>query len=435
MLLHVCLLNFILSIVLVLYNLRTNKNILFLGAMLLIVTSYILAYHMLITGESRFWLAVLWGNPAPLWYLGGPCLYLYVRGTLNDRFDVRKSDWIHAIPFLVSLAGILPYLFSSFDHKLEVADAIIRDLTVARTLDTNWILSVNANLLLRPSLMIGYALVSIVMIYRFDARLSYSGSIPHQQWKTIRNWMYVMSGTVLAANLLALSISSFYSGDPNVDRDQVNRHFVRLVSGYVLALMPVSLLLFPQILYGMPRYRKPGGLRKSFEDEQTDDVFESITDDETIHSLSPNYAQGQRPMEDPFKELGERLIKLMDEEKPYTNPDFSLDSLAELLEVPKTHLYYCFRNVLNTKFTRLRTDYRIEHAKKLLTEVDLEVITLDAVGKDSGFPSKSGFYNTFKAEVGCSPGEYAEQHQKLSGQPGKEKMDSTHESGQEAIKL
>jgi AraC-like DNA-binding protein len=96
----------------------------------------------------------------------------------------------------------------------------------------------------------------------------------------------------------------------------------------------------------------------------------------------------------------------MKTKQPYLKYEFSLDDLASLLEVPKHHLYYCFRNVLHTKFTRLRTEYRIEHAKRLLNETDLSRTTLDAIGKNSGFSSRSGFYNTFKEELGCSPGEY-----------------------------
>jgi AraC-like DNA-binding protein len=63
---------------------------------------------------------------------------------------------------------------------------------------------------------------------------------------------------------------------------------------------------------------------------------------------------------------------------------------------------------MHTKFTRLSTDYRIEYAKQLLLEIDLRTSTVDVVGRKSGFPSRSSFYNTFKEEVGCSPGEYVE---------------------------
>ena len=69
--------------------------------------------------------------------------------------------------------------------------------------------------------------------------------------------------------------------------------------------------------------------------------------------------------------------------------------------------YYCFQNILHTKFTRLRTEYRVAHAKKLLAEADLNKTTIIVLGKESGFASTSAFYTTFKSEVNCSPGEFA----------------------------
>ena len=117
---------------------------------------------------------------------------------------------------------------------------------------------------------------------------------------------------------------------------------------------------------------------------------------------------------DPFDALSERMMAWMEAQKPYLDQDFSLESLADQLEVPKHHLYYCFRNILKTKFTTLRTQYRIEHAKQLLKEADLRSITLDAIGLASGFASRSGFYKTFKEEVGCSPGEFMEAELKKS---------------------
>lgn len=310
--------------------------------------------------------------------------------------------------------GITPHLLSSFDHKLEVADAITRDLSIARHLNTNWLLSVNGNILARPILMVIYALASIRLIVRYESRVLDSRSIPQEQWKMIRNWLYTLTGTLLASNAIALGISAFYTSDPSVDRQMVNNTILRQISGYVLALMPIALLLFPQILYGIPIYRNGTNNVILPDNKELINSPTSLPEEEVARTSNPNYAMVEKATEDPFTDLGRRILEVMEQEKPYTNPDFSLDMLSEIMDTPKHHLYYCFRNILNTKFTQLRMDYRIEHAKKLLAAVDLNTVTLESVGKDSGFASKSGFYNTFKAEVGCSPGEYAEQHNILS---------------------
>lgn len=410
MLPYVSLLNILLSVLLVAFNWRTNRNTILLGAIFLIVSIYVLGYHLLVTGESRFWLAVMWGNLAPIYYLAPPCIYLYVRGTLEDRSHFSRKDLFHLIPFVITLIGILPYLFTSFEYKLQVADSINRDLTVARNQQSNWLLSVNANNLIRPILMIAYALASLRLVYRYESRNARSRSIPREQWRIIRIWLLTLTGTLLATNVIALGISYYYSSNVEVDRQMLNNTILRQISGYVIALMPIALLLFPQILYGIPNYVRDGNRQERPAAKPLEHPAHTLSEGNSPLAAYPNYAQGEKAAEDPFKELGDRILQAMEDQKPYTDPDFSLDGLSALLEVPKHHLYYCFRNILQTKFTRLRMDYRIEHAKKLLASADLNMVTLESIGKDSGFASKSGFYNTFKAEVGCSPGEYAERH-------------------------
>lgn len=419
MLLYVGLLNIFLSVVLMSYNWHSNRSTLFLGAMLVITSTYTLGYNWGLSDESRFWLALFWGNFSPFWYLGGPCLYLYVRGTLEDRIKFRRSDLLHLVPAIISLVGAIPYWFIPFEQKLELADALLKDNSLAFQLQPNRIIPVKFNLLIRTGLMILYSFWSIRMVYSFNTRYARFRSIPTEQWKVVRNWIWTLSGTILAANAVALGVSLYFYNRPEVDTqlmDQVVLHQVffqlLLPNGYVLGLLPVAFLLFPQILFGIPIYRHSGSEYPGMANHIGDLVFSGAQHEQGKTSPNPNYAKGEKPLEDPFKELGERLLRVMEEKKPYTDPDFSLDDLAELLDVPKHHLYYCFRNILQTKFTQLRMDYRIEHAKKLLTTADLHIVTFESVGKDSGFASKSAFYSGFKAQVGCSPGEYVEMNNK-----------------------
>lgn len=415
MLVYVSLLNIFLSILLMMKNWRVNRSALFLGAMLVITSLYTIGFHFGVSVASRLWLAVFLGNLSPVWYLGGPCLYLYVRGTLQDRFSLRRADLLHLLPVIISLAGIIPYLFTPFQYKLDLASAVIADFSIARHLRPNRIIPHSANLLIRPTLMIAYALASIRLVLQFESRYAHFRSIPQEQWKMVRNWMLFLSSTILMANAIALAISFYFSNDTGVEKGVMHQDLLRQIyfqllmpHGYVLALMPMAFLLFPKILYGIPIYRTPGGPENDKLIGDVETVHASVVEKMSIQATKPNYAQGEKPVEDPFKVLGERLLEAMKHQRPYTNPDFSLDDLAELMDVPKHHLYYCFRNILYTKFTQLRMDFRIEHAKRLLESSDLSIITMEGIGKESGFASKSAFYGSFRSEVGCSPGEYAD---------------------------
>lgn len=185
----------------------------------------------------------------------------------------------------------------------------------------------------------------------------------------------------------------------------LNRYILPSLSGFALILIPVSLIVFPQVLYGIPR--TVAKIMPTYtEAEMTEDVRLAVSKgNETVKTQISHVSEGENEL-DPFYDLGERILQVMDEKKPYLDLDFDLDDLVEMLRTPKYHVYYCLKNVLNKKFTKLRMEYRIEYAKKELQEVDLKSMTIEAVGRNSGFATPSVFFNSFKNEVGCTPTEY-----------------------------
>jgi AraC-like DNA-binding protein len=64
--------------------------------------------------------------------------------------------------------------------------------------------------------------------------------------------------------------------------------------------------------------------------------------------------------------------------------------------------------ILQKKFTAYRSMVRVEHAKELLHAGTADSLSIDGIGAQSGFSSRSGFYATFKAETGMTPSQYLE---------------------------
>jgi AraC-like DNA-binding protein len=107
-----------------------------------------------------------------------------------------------------------------------------------------------------------------------------------------------------------------------------------------------------------------------------------------------------------YRDLGERVVALMEQRKPFLEKSFSIRDLAEMLDVPRYLLYRCFKYFLKTRFIDLRTEYRVEHAKRRLLEADIGLTTLEAIGMVCGFATRSSFYRVFSVETGSSPGSY-----------------------------
>jgi hypothetical protein len=67
------------------------------------------------------------GHSIPLAFLTGPFLYLYTRNTLRISMRFSKWDYMHFLPFTITLISIFPYYFKEFDFKLRIAQLLIDD--------------------------------------------------------------------------------------------------------------------------------------------------------------------------------------------------------------------------------------------------------------------------------------------------------------------
>ena len=98
------------------------------------------------------------------------------------------------------------------------------------------------------------------------------------------------------------------------------------------------------------------------------------------------------------------LTRWMRETKPYLNPDFQLMALRHVLPMNRTYLSRFIRDEFGCTFYQFVNKYRIEEAKRLMTEQpDLKI---EDVAIKSGFSSRSSFTQTFTKETGFSPREW-----------------------------
>ena len=411
--LNISILNIFLPIVILLYNWRVNRNAVFLSLLLFLIATSNIRHALVMHAKDPFWLAVISNNLTPLWTLIGPCLYLYVRGVLTDRFEWKRKDFLHTIPFWINLIGIIPYLFTSFDYKLELADLMIRKLEDYKNIRVNWLLPQPVNLSVRAVLQIAYALACMVMLVRYRLpHTPYSTNRPAKQRGFVYQWLWCLTLFVLMIAAYYLLIVILYYSNPDMGRRMIFEFEMLYIFGGILTFLPFLILFYPSILYGIPKYR-PWKNGKAIPEVSPVTERPAATVEPAPTAPSKPIADDERTDEnDPFQELGARILAIMEEQQPYRQEDFSPEDLARMLEIPKHHLHYCLRNILNTRFVSLRTTYRMNHAKKLLLQSNLRITTMENIGQECGFSSRSAFYKVFKSEIGCSPGEFIEREKK-----------------------
>jgi len=402
MLLYISLLTIILSGLLVTYNWRINKNTIYLGAFFSILATYGLTHYFTIYANSPFWLAVFYNNFSPFWFLTGPLLLFYYRGTLTDNSRLKGTDIIHFIPFLVQLIGIFPYLLTPFSYKVGITSQILNDLNLLTQFKVNWITTPIVNFFARPILVFMYLGYITYMLWKYNPQ-SQRIKVSLQQYKLIYRWLIILAATtaILIFNFFLLSLSL---SKQTVTTTLINDQFTHIFSGVAYFCMSFMLLLFPRILYGMPIYNANSVSENNSQEKPKKESYPL----ETIKIVS----EVQLQQDDPFFDLVAKINDYLDKEEPYVHPNFTINELAVVLKVPVHHVSYCLNTLMNVKFTSLRTQLRIQYAAKLLDSGQADELSMDGIGKKSGFSTRSNFYNAFKTETGMTPSEYLERKNK-----------------------
>lgn len=105
-----------------------------------------------------------------------------------------------------------------------------------------------------------------------------------------------------------------------------------------------------------------------------------------------------------------KIKNVIENEKLYLNPSLSLADVAQKLNLNETYVSHTFNLESDLNFSNYINSLRIKNVKKLLLNEDYKNYTLLAIALESGFNSKSAFYNAFKKDTGLTPTQYRQQN-------------------------
>jgi len=111
------------------------------------------------------------------------------------------------------------------------------------------------------------------------------------------------------------------------------------------------------------------------------------------------------------KESMEKLMiqinKHMANSEVYMNLELTIIDLANDLGVHPKKISAAINTISNKNFNSFINSYRVEKAKNLLLEKNKRHdLSIDGIGYEAGFKSKSAFYSAFKKETGITPTKY-----------------------------
>jgi AraC-like DNA-binding protein len=293
----------------------------------------------------------------PFEFLWGPLIYFYIKSQVTKKFKFKVLNLIHLIPFLIAILFIT-FNYYTFDRNTQLL--IINNWSLNIKLSQfNWVYCI---------LLFGYNLGALRHIFKYQRNLKEYYSFEIKQ-NVI--WLkFVLLGYLTACTFTALlTLLSKY-------------HTISYPT--VMNLMFATFLIFFNILF----YKALINPYVLIEPEEKPKYASSILGKIELERYS------------------QIIILKLTTEKLYLNSTLTLNEFSEETGISVRILSQVINQKWNQNFFSFINTFRIEEAKHKLTQFNNKTDTMLGIGFDSGFNSKSSFYDAFKKQTGITPTEY-----------------------------
>jgi AraC-like DNA-binding protein len=284
--------------------------------------------------------------------LHGPVLWLYVK-TLEEKRKLKRIDLVHFIPFVLFIINLaLRFWFIPEKEKIE--------LMTSESFQSRWTY---------------YFFVTVIAIsiptYLFFGLV---GLVKYQKW-----------------------VKDYYSTIDNINLNWLKNLFLfGLILYSTFGLLHITKLFLPIISY--KSYQEVSFITASgyililgFFGHQQTSLFHSFYKIKSIAG-KPSHIKPDL--------LFNKLETIMDQSKPYLNPELTIADLANLLEMDTGKLSEYLNKTLKQNFHTFINRYRIHTFKNYVESNKYPEFNIMGIAKECGFSSKATFNRVFK-DIEC----------------------------------
>ncbi len=312
----------------------------------------------------------------PFYFAAPACLYLYITGFVVDRSSLRKKDLLHAIPFILAIIHLFPWGFLPSNYGEEVTPQVLANKQMVIPFQAG-LFPDQFYTILKPALLLGYLLAAWYAVLTSPLRKKASD--------IKKKWIFFC--LIVASSFKIISLLALLFGG-TLHPFTAYPWFVALNSLGLLAII-VFVLHQPKLLYG---YLFVAANWKALAQDA------ESTEPSDIPAIPKNNLLAE-PLVGVYTEA---MNELMDNEKPFLQPDFQMIHLAQKLNIPAHHCSFVLNNVMGKNFREWINSYRIDYFISVYPLLS-DRMTIEAVANQSGFKSTATFYNAFKKETGLMP--------------------------------
>jgi AraC-like DNA-binding protein len=298
----------------------------------------------------------------------GPLLYLYVQFMTDPE---RKFNWlslIHFIPFIVFLSVSVIFREIPLLKDLRSFFAPDRFISLRIVYSTCFFLSVTV-----------YSILSFIEISKHQKKLK--DLISYTSGMITLNWLKILSISYYVAFLIL-----FILGGLNMIGDFIP------FDPYFVVFAFITLYSFAFSFYVIKQPVIYGQEVKIKEEDRKE---------------SEKYAKSGLKEKQATTYL-DKLISVMETEKPYLNRDLSIQDLSDMTGIPRHHITQVLNEKHRKNFFTFINEYRVQEVISRFSNPKNNNYTILAIAYDAGFNSKTTFNSIFKNQTGMTPSEYRE---------------------------
>lgn len=339
------------------------------------ISDYMLSYYILVMGSFLCFMYLNEIGKYPqnrafiildilYWVLIGSSLYIYIDLIVSEKQKLRFSHLIHLIPMAIVLFGFSD-IFTG--PRIKLLSEFQADTIFAKFAVYVWIYNSPV-----------YYLICIFRIRKHKRNIrNYFSNTRNVDLK----WLYYLT----YGFAFFLFFGLFFGK-------------IQEIIGYKFPFAYKDFNWFGMVIYifGVGFF----GFRQR-------EIYKDLTpvvlaDNNLLESVYEKSGLGKEERE----MILSQLQNYMKTHKPYFDPELNLRNLSDAIETTPHKLSQVINEQLKCNFFEYVNTFRVEEAKKALTDPNRMNSKIIAIAYDCGFNSKSTFYNVFKKHTSLTPSDY-----------------------------
>lgn len=376
---------FFLSLVLVAKRNKADADYI-LMAWLAVTGFHLLTFYLRFTDQHLYYPGLI-GLGLPLPLAQGPFLFLYTRQQTSP-YGFRWRQLLHFIPVALSYLLFAKFYLLPFEQKVEVF----------RHAGQGFKLQITINLYALYVSGVVYTILSLIRLLRHRKNMVHQFS---NLDKVNFNWLLHLIIWLMVIWLVILIIreDKWIFGAASLFVLWLG--FFGIRQAQIFSQNPIPSPVAESSSNDIPRDEESTG-------SGAEKPAETGAEEFTEPAASLKYQKSSLSENDAAL-IQQRLHELMAEQKPFTNPDLTLNELAKMLAVHPNNLSQVINSLENKNFNDFINEQRVEEFIKCVSDPGSRQFTLLALAFDCGFSSKASFNRNFKKYTSLSPREYLKQ--------------------------